>query len=222
MRGCIINEQWISASTVNSNTSVLFVIKTLLSYSLSFFSLASDSLCSLFIFCSLCLLFLNLSFLILSHYPCSTFYFSSPPYLWISFAYHYQLAQAPCRCASTFPFPAFFLKRKKDRCKTLISSSAWSPSQGKIAPQIGSTLPYFNSMWNDSNQSTSTSSLGMIISLFNTTCFQFFLLGLIFPLLHFNSLLLVRISGTILNLFAPYLVFIPFLGLKCTYHTPTE
>ena len=146
MRGCIINEQWISASTVNSNTSVLLVIKTLLSYSLSFFSLASDSLCSLFIFCSLCLLFLNLSFLILSHYPCSTFYFSSPPYLWISFAYHYQLAQAPCRCASTFPFPAFFLKRKKDRCKTLISSSAWSPSQGKIAPQIGSTLPYFNSM----------------------------------------------------------------------------
>ena len=75
-------------------------------------SLASDSLCSLFISPSLCLLFLNLSFLILPHYPCSTFYFSSPPYLWISFAYHSQLAQAPCRCASTFPFPAFFLKKK--------------------------------------------------------------------------------------------------------------
>lgn len=60
MRGCIINEQWISASTVHSNSSVLFVIKTLFSYSLSIFSLASDSLCSLFIPPSLCLLFLNL------------------------------------------------------------------------------------------------------------------------------------------------------------------
>lgn len=137
MRGYIINEQWISASTVHSNTSVLFVIKTLLSYSLSFFSLASDSLCSLFISPSLCLLFLNLSFLILPHYPCSTFYFSSPPYLWISFAYHSQLAQAPCRCASTFPFPAFFSKKKKKKtdAKPLLAHLLGLPARERLLPR---------------------------------------------------------------------------------------
>lgn len=37
--------------------------------------------------------------------------------------------------------------RKKDRWKTLIISSPLSPSQGKIVPQIDSTLPYLNVKW---------------------------------------------------------------------------
>lgn len=107
--------------------------------------------------------------------------------------------------------------------KSLISSSSWFLSQGKIAPQIDSTLLYFNSIEMTQTKGLPHLPLGMIIPWFNTTCFQFFLLlGLPFLLFHFNPLILARLPKIILNFSAFFLHVYCLLGLDCTYHTPTE
>lgn len=131
---------------MNSNTSVLFVIKTLLSYSLSFFSpwLLIPSVLFSFFALFIFFLFLNLSFP--NSFPLSLFYilFFFFPICGFPFAfYYYQLAQAPCRCGPTFPFLSAF---SVTDAKPLLAHLLVSCSQGKIVLCDSSTLPYFNLM----------------------------------------------------------------------------